>query len=125
MSSRSISVGTRRSLTRSLALASSRRLAPSIRTGWSNIVEKHDRAKECCDEPFAVRVKGGRAPVRDEWIGRRRNGGRRLSISIRCARNCAGLPAASLDAVFTNPPYFGNVGTVRFGVGNSIHRVVV
>jgi len=36
-----------------------------------------------------VRVKGGRAPVRDEWIGRRRNGGRRLSISIRCARATA------------------------------------
>jgi putative DNA methylase len=78
--------------------------------GWSNIVEKYARGKEYCDEPFEVRVKGGRVPVRGEWIGERRNGGRSRSISIRCASATAlELPAASLNGVFTDPPYFGNV----------------
>jgi adenine-specific DNA methylase len=78
--------------------------------GWSNIVEKYTRAKEYCDEPFEVRVRGGRVVVRGEWIGELRNGGRRRSISIRCASATAlNLPTASLDAVFTDPPYFGNV----------------
>jgi adenine-specific DNA methylase len=78
--------------------------------GWSNIVEKYARAKGYCDAPFEVRAKGKRVQVRGEWIGERRNSCRRRSISIRCASATAlDLPADTLDAVITDPPYFGNV----------------
>jgi hypothetical protein len=78
--------------------------------GWTNIVEKYAKAKEYCDEPFEVKAKGGRVPVRGEWIGERRNGGSGRAISIRCASaTTLNLPSESLDGVFTDPPYFGNV----------------
>jgi adenine-specific DNA methylase len=78
--------------------------------GWSNIIEKYARAKEYCDEPFEVKAKGGRVPVRGEWIGERRDGRRERSVAIRCVSATElNLPAKSLDAVFTDPPYFGNV----------------
>jgi putative DNA methylase len=49
-------------------------------------------------------------PINGEWIGERRKGERRRKVHIRCV-NAADLKikAASLDAVFTDPPYFGNV----------------
>ena len=81
--------------------------------GWSNIVEKYVKAKRYCDRPFEVRAHRGRkelVPITGEWIGERLNGSRCRSVSIRCASATAlNLLPESLDAVFTDPPYFGNV----------------
>ena len=81
--------------------------------GWSNIVDKYAKAKRYCHEPFEVR-KEGRAtkqvPIKGEWIGERLNGAAIRKVSIRCASSTTlNLTEASLDAVFTDPPYFGNV----------------
>src|SRR6266849_1623650 len=81
--------------------------------GWSNIVDKYVKAKKYCDSPFEIRAENGRkifTPIKGEWIGERFNGARTRSVSIRCTSAAAlELPAESLDAVFTDPPYFGNV----------------
>lgn len=82
--------------------------------GWSNIVEKYRAAKAYCDAPFEVKPgakgKGAKVPVRGEWIGERREGDRPRSIAIRCKSSTElDLPPASLDACFTDPPYFGMV----------------
>jgi adenine-specific DNA methylase len=81
--------------------------------GWTNIIDKYAKAKRYCDEPFEVRQDGKRKvqiPVAGEWIGERKNGSRTREVSIRCADAALiELPAESLDAVFTDPPYFGNV----------------
>jgi adenine-specific DNA methylase len=81
--------------------------------GWVNITEKYSKAKRWCDAPFEIRRHGSRkvqVPIAGEWVGEQRNGGRRRAISIRCASaTTAELSANSLDAVFTDPPYFGNV----------------
>ena len=81
--------------------------------GWANIVEKYAKAKQYCESPFEVRHEGGRKvviPIRGEWIGERVNGTRRRNVSICCASSTAmELAPESLDAVFTDPPYFGNV----------------
>jgi adenine-specific DNA methylase len=81
--------------------------------GWANIVEKYVRAKEYCASPFEVRHKDGRkviVPIKGEWIGERTSGTGRRNVSIRCVSSTAvELAAESLDAVFTDPPYFGNV----------------
>ncbi|RME90372.1 MAG: DUF1156 domain-containing protein [Verrucomicrobia bacterium] len=81
--------------------------------GWTNIIEKYAKAKRYCDAPFEVRRKGARnvrVPVPEEWIGERRNGRRPRKVAIHC-RDAAMAKVApkSLDAVFTDPPYFGNV----------------
>jgi putative DNA methylase len=81
--------------------------------GWSNIIDKYTKAKRYCDEPFEVRrgdTSKKQIPIVGEWIGERLNGHRTRSVSIRCTSSTtSALPAASLDAVFTDPPYFGNV----------------
>lgn len=81
--------------------------------GWTNIIDKYAKAKRYCHDPFEVRKEGcanTQVPIRGEWIGERRSGAATRKISIRCASSTAlDLPAASLDAVFTDPPYFGNV----------------
>ena len=81
--------------------------------GWTNIIDKYAKAKRYCDAPFEVQRQGSRnvkIPVKGEWIGERLNGIRRRSITIRCADATAvELAPNSLDAVFTDPPYFGNV----------------
>jgi hypothetical protein len=81
--------------------------------GWTNIIEKYAKAKRYCEAPFEVRQNGSRnvqVPVKGEWIGERRNGGRRRNVSIHCGDAMAvKLAPSSLDAVFTDPPYFGNV----------------
>ena len=81
--------------------------------GWANIVEKYAKAKQYCESPFEVRHEGGRKvliPIRGEWIGERVNGTGRRNVSICCASSTAmELAPESLDAVFTDPPYFGNV----------------
>jgi putative DNA methylase len=84
--------------------------------GWANIVEKFKKAKSYCDHPFEVRHQGRSkiiVPVKGEWIGDHLNGdvstpARVVNISCQDAASCK-IPDASLDAVFTDPPYFGNV----------------
>ena len=80
--------------------------------GWSNIVDKYVKAKRYCDAPFEVRQVGRRktrVPIEHERIGERANGTFRR-VAIRCeSATEAGLAPDSLDAVFTDPPYFGNV----------------
>ncbi|MCA1785161.1 MAG: DNA methylase, partial [Desulfobacteraceae bacterium] len=84
--------------------------------GWANIIEKFKKAKTYCDHPFEVQVVGRKKkiiPITEEWIGDRFNGAgsgntRKVDISCRDAAS-VDLPDNSLDAVFTDPPYFGNV----------------
>jgi putative DNA methylase len=84
--------------------------------GWSNIFEKFLKAKSYCDHPFETRHEGTRkiqVPITGEWIGDRKNGGTtgdKREVRIICGSATeADLPPASLDGVFTDPPYFGNV----------------
>ena len=84
--------------------------------GWTNIIEKYTKAKTYCDHPFEVAYHDGRTvhvPIRGEWIGDHRNGTHpheQRSIVLRCqSATLADLPPASLEAVITDPPYFGNV----------------
>lgn len=81
--------------------------------GWTNIIDKYAKAKRYCDAPFEVRQTGSRkvqVPIEGEWIGERLNGARQRNVTIHCADATAvELAPRSLDAVFTDPPYFGNV----------------
>ena len=81
--------------------------------GWTNIIAKYEKAKRYCNEPFEFDyIRGNKTvvPVPGEWIGERSKGRRLRQVRIRC-RNSADLrlEANSLDAVFTDPPYFANV----------------
>lgn len=84
--------------------------------GWSNIVLKYDRAKAYCENPFEIRHQSGRklqVPIKGEWIGDYRNGSvapEKRNVDLYChSSNFSDLPAASLDAVLTDPPYYANV----------------
>jgi hypothetical protein len=81
--------------------------------GWTNIVDKYAKAKLYCDAPFEIQHQDGRKlkiPIKGEWIGEKRQNSRSRHVSIRCASSAdVKLAPASLDAVFTDPPYFGNV----------------
>ena len=81
--------------------------------GWTNITDKYEKAKRYCDAPFEVQRQGSRnvqIPVKGEWIGEKLDGNRSRSIAIHCAdASTVELAPNSLDAVFTDPPYFGNV----------------
>lgn len=84
--------------------------------GWKNIIDKFRKAKAYCDAPFEVRHHGQRkevVPIRGEWIGDRLNGGgmeQHRIVEIHCCDSATSeLPESSLDAVLTDPPYFGNV----------------
>ena len=80
--------------------------------GWTNIVDKYVKAKRYCESPYEVRRSGSRnvrVPVAGERIGEMHEG-RRRRITIRCrSATESELAPHSLDAVFTDPPYFGNV----------------
>ena len=80
--------------------------------GWLNIVDKYVKAKRYCEAPYEVRRLGSRnvrVPIKGERIGERRNGSHRsVAISCKSATESELVPE-SLDAVFTDPPYFGNV----------------
>ena len=80
--------------------------------GWSNIVAKFIKAKRYGEAPYEVLHDGRRnirVPIPGERIGQRRgNGSRRVALRCASATECQ-LSPASLDAVFTDPPYFGNV----------------
>jgi len=81
--------------------------------GWSNIVQKYSKAKSYCAAPFEVRSEGRhkvRVPVDGERIGDCPQKSIHRSVAIHCADSAqVALPAGTLDAVFTDPPYFGNV----------------
>ncbi len=84
--------------------------------GWVNIVDKYSKAKRYCTEPFEVVVQGKKktvVPICGEWIGERNPehpDAAPRAIDIRCASSTdVKLRKASLDAVFTDPPYYGNV----------------
>ena len=83
--------------------------------GWSNIIEKYHKAKSYCIVPFETRVTGTRkvqVPISGEWIGdvRNGNGTERKEVQLICgSATLADLATNSLDGVFTDPPYFGNV----------------
>lgn len=84
--------------------------------GWKNVTEKYRKAKSFCDAPFEMRHKGSKKEVvrtSGEWIGDTLNGsgnGKVRSVNIFCGDAAdVDLPESSLDAVFTDPPYFGNV----------------
>lgn len=81
--------------------------------GWTNIIEKYAKAKHYCDAPFEVRHhdKGKTVvPIHGEWIGETKAEMRSRAIKLHCSSSTAAdIPAGSLDAVFTDPPYFGNV----------------
>ena len=80
--------------------------------GWSNIVDKYIKAKRYCEAPYEVRHidrRKIRVPIEGERIGKNANGiSRRIAIRCESATEAA-LAPNSLDAVFTDPPYFGNV----------------
>ena len=81
---------------------------------WTNIIDKYTKAKRYCDNPFETQRHGSRnvqVHIKGEWIGEDSNSevGRR-EVSIQCSDSCAAkLEPESLDGVFTDPPYFGNV----------------
>ncbi|MBI3952182.1 MAG: hypothetical protein HY314_17170 [Acidobacteria bacterium] len=98
-----------------LGIANRRRGTNVGSGGWSNIIEKYTRAKSYCEHPFEIEYRGRRKvqiPIRGEWIGDRispREPEQR-KVELRCeSATLADLPAASLDAVLSDPPYFGNV----------------
>ncbi len=81
--------------------------------GWVNIVAKYLKAKDFCAKPFEVPV-GSRTRVytSEEWIGDRAmgNGRRPRRVDLRCGSATeAKLEPESLDAVFTDPPYYDSV----------------
>jgi hypothetical protein len=90
---------------------------PAGSGGWLNIIEKFAKAKAYCDKPFEVRhqgvAKGERkvsVPISGEWIGDARNGEPKRVLDIACADAASrDWQPESLDGVFTDPPYFGNV----------------
>jgi len=89
--------------------------APVGSGGWANIITKYAKAKSYCDAPFEVRFDGKRkqkVSIDGEWIGDRLNGSGQTEriVNLHSADGAASpLPANSLDGVFTDPPYFGNV----------------
>lgn len=81
--------------------------------GWSNIIEKYMKAKQYCETPFETRHDGARkiqVPITGEWIGDSKGDENGRKVRILCqSATTADLPPDSLDGVFTDPPYFGNV----------------
>lgn len=84
--------------------------------GWANIIEKFRKAKAYCDNPFEIRHRAGRKEIiriKGEWIGDNPNGthgDEKRKVFLYCNDAAQSKPEpASLDAVFTDPPYFGNV----------------
>ena len=79
------------------------------------ILQKYGRAKAYCYEPFEVSSFGNRKtliPVPGEWIGEYCNkmSPKKRGVDLRCqSATAADLSPSSLDAVLTDPPYFGNV----------------
>jgi putative DNA methylase len=81
--------------------------------GWLNIVEKYIKAKEYCDHPFEIEHSNGdkkRIYAKGEFIGNRNGEATARAIDLYCqSATTSTIPEESLDAVFTDPPYFANV----------------
>ncbi len=81
--------------------------------GWANIIEKYHKAKSYCHQPFEIRHDGKKKKVvfiSDEWIGDINEQGEKKNVDLHCEDAAtAQLETNSLDGVFTDPPYFGNV----------------
>lgn len=84
--------------------------------GWVNITEKYTKAKRYCTEPFEVAFNGKKKTthyISGEWIGEKhphQSDEQARVVDIRCASSTeVDLAPHSLDAVFTDPPYFGMV----------------
>ena len=84
--------------------------------GWTNIIDKYHKAKSYCDAPFETRIVGGKKRIEycsEEWIGDVPNGyphRKKRNVKILCQDSSKSqLTPNSLDAVLTDPPYFGNV----------------
>jgi len=84
--------------------------------GWSNIIDKFAKAKFYCDEPFEIKHQGGRKiqiPIQGEWIGdikEGRNTQEKRIVDLYCANSLeAKIAPESIDAILTDPPYYGNV----------------
>lgn len=93
-----------------------RKGAPVGSGGWLNIVEKFAKAKRYCSAPFEIRHDGLRkveVPMKGEWIGTWRNSTHppeEREVLLLCADSAtAKIGGEMFDAVFTDPPYFGNV----------------
>ncbi len=93
-----------------------RKGAPVGSGGWLNIAQKFAKAKRYCAQPFEIRDEGSRkveVPIHGEWIGSFRKGqspDERREIQLSCGDSSSvKLNGAMFDAVFTDPPYFGNV----------------
>ena len=75
-------------------------------------MDKYVKAKRYCQAPYEVRRIGSRnvrVLIKGERIGESQDGEGR-SVTIRCrSATESDLAPQSLDAVFTDPPYFGNV----------------
>ena len=84
--------------------------------GWSNIIAKFVKAKSYCEKPFEISHRRGRklvVDIHDEWIGDGsgrpgRPSSRKVDLFCSDAAK-ADIEPGSLDAVLTDPPYFGNV----------------
>jgi putative DNA methylase len=81
--------------------------------GWLNIIEKFQKAKSYCIHPFETDHRGKAKriiPIPGERIGDSRHEGNSRGVDLSWAdATVKDLPADSLDGVFTDPPYFGNV----------------
>lgn len=84
--------------------------------GWLNIIDKFIKAKSYCEGPFEVFHKGGskiHIPIHGEWIGDFRSidySQDKRTVELYCKNAIeARFPSKSIDAVFTDPPYYGNV----------------
>jgi len=85
--------------------------------GFRHFLEKYDRAKAYCERPFEKSLQGSRKriTIAGEQIGARFVAGLPQDSDAKSAYLEAGsaagvlLPPGSLDAVLTDPPYFGNV----------------
>lgn len=81
--------------------------------GWANIIRKYAKAKDYCEHPFEVRFRGGRSQrvsLKPEWIGEAKEGKEPREVTLmRADARAVQLAPNSVDAVLTDPPYFGNV----------------
>jgi 16S rRNA G966 N2-methylase RsmD len=83
--------------------------------GWFNISEKFRKAKSFCVRPFEIRHINGKKQevyIPGEWIGTRRNEAENpetKEVNLHCKDSRAMNGSVTYQAVFTDPPYFGNV----------------
>jgi len=91
---------------------------PGVGSGsFRHFVGKYLRAKRYCQSPFETRWEGGRKElvaipgetIEAELVRRPPSGDAKEAFLVNAPAHEAPLEAASLDGVFTDPPYFDNV----------------